>query len=627
MKIIIKNFLFILVVSVLFYSGCDLITPKPGINKPPSEKDLIISEVFTIPPDKFYAYSWIEIYNPTKKIINWFEFIQPANVFVVGTNGISLFTNDNAETWQDKSPTGIPDHIKKLNFNAVSFHTLNRGGAIVGDSGYIIRVFGDASGNFSFETITNPEFGKSLRDVQFSKTSDVLVKNGFAVGDSCTLLWTVDLGKTWYKYLDGPNPTHHNLNAISWEFVRFPRMVAVGDSGTILRSKKARIWEKLEIPEGFSDKNFYDVRLMADTGWIVGEDGSILFSKSGGQYWVKQDYPPSVTPRNLRSVYFDYELGQTGFIVGDNGVILKTTDFGTKWEFKESGTTADLNYVEFDDRYRGWAFGKNGTILSTEDGGETWALSKKGNDDFLCAWFAPVRNVEIRKNYVLEIYGKRKQFFFDQVTGTINFSIFTKVDTGYMIYDPTIFIQFGMFPEPIPPDRFGLVINDSIKFGNHHRLGPTSPKVYNFSIAYYYDSTAKPLPVRGVLWDLLNSGEIRLVKYSYTVERFPPPGRLLSEPRKDIIDIVRWGNFTVTDSAEYAMKTRQVHPSMVDRVFPYSGEQPYMQHQSAGFIPEWYSLSRYANDLGTLNPNELNTASSFYMAKDPLPGWYSQRKK
>ncbi len=622
-----KNLPSILAVSILFISGCNLITPNPVIHPPPSEKDLIISEVFTISPDKYYAYSWIELYNPTRKIINWYEYLQPANIFAVGRNGTILFSNDNGEFWktqgiQDSFSLRIPEHIKSKNFHSISFNTFTRGGAIVGDSGYIIRVTGTALGNFSFDTVTNPDFGKTLRDVYFAKGNR---KTGYAVGDSCTIISTTNLGMTWYKYITGPKPTQRNLHAIHLEEDRWPKMVAVGESGTILRGRRAGEWDKIETPAGFSDKNFYDVCFMADTGWIVGQDGSILFSKSGGLYWVPQDYPRHVTPKTLRNVFFNFGLSQTGFIVGDGGVILKTSDFGAKWELKESGVNIDLNYVEFVDRYRGWIFGKGGTILTTEDGGETWTLTKQGNEDFSYAYFADIVNVDTYKKYVLEIYGKRKHFFFDQVTGTVNFSIFTKIDTGYVIYDPTIFIQYGIIPGAIPPDRFGLIINDSIKFSNHHRLGPTSPRIYNFSISYYFDSTAKPQRIRTVLWDLLSTGEIRLVKYAYTADR--TTGRLIGEPRRDIIDIVRWGNFNVTDSVEYALKTREVHPSMVDRVYPYSGERPFMEHQSAGFIPEWYSLSRYANDFGNLKPEEYSTSESFYMAKDPLPGWYSQRKK
>ncbi|MDI6765992.1 MAG: hypothetical protein QME52_04120, partial [Bacteroidota bacterium] len=229
-----KNLLSILVVLVLFFSGCDLITDRPDKPPPPSEKDLIISEVFTISPDKYYAYSWIEIYNPTKKIINWYDYIRPANIFAVGMNGTILFSNDNGENWQDKSPSGIPDHIRKKNFHAISFNTFTRGGAIVGDSGYILKVNGTALGDFSFDTVTNPVFGKTLRDVYFARENR---KTGYAVGDSCTIIMTTNLGKTWSNNIPGPRPTHHNLHAIHLEEDRWPKMVAVGESGTILRGR------------------------------------------------------------------------------------------------------------------------------------------------------------------------------------------------------------------------------------------------------------------------------------------------------------------------------------------------------------------------------------------------------
>jgi hypothetical protein len=49
-------------------------------------------------------------------------------------------------------------------------------------------------------------------------------------------------------------------------------------------------------------------------------------------------------------------------------------------------------------------------------------------------------------------------------------------------------------------------------------------------------------------------------------------------------------------------------------------------NEPAGFIPEWYSLARYVNDVGG-DVNTISSKASFYMADRPIPGWYSQRSK
>jgi hypothetical protein len=72
--------------------------------------------------------------------------------------------------------------------------------------------------------------------------------------------------------------------------------------------------------------------------------------------------------------------------------------------------------------------------------------------------------------------------------------------------------------------------------------------------------------------------------------------------------MVRWGNYM---------------PGAND--FP--GDSLYLNNVPIGYIPEWYSIARYADDVGTSDLNNLSTVNSFYFAKDPIPGWYSQKRK
>lgn len=61
----------------------------------------------------------------------------------------------------------------------------------------------------------------------------------------------------------------------------------------------------------------------------------------------------------------------TGWVVGDNGTILKTVNGGVTWTAQTSGTSQDLG-VDFADAVHGWAVGSGGTVLRTADGGVTW---------------------------------------------------------------------------------------------------------------------------------------------------------------------------------------------------------------------------------------------------------------
>jgi photosystem II stability/assembly factor-like uncharacterized protein len=67
-----------------------------------------------------------------------------------------------------------------------------------------------------------------------------------------------------------------------------------------------------------------------------------------------------------------------GWTVGAYGTILYTTNGGTTWTSKSSGTTEDLMAISFVDANNGWIVGWEGTILKTTDGGSTWNPQTSG---------------------------------------------------------------------------------------------------------------------------------------------------------------------------------------------------------------------------------------------------------
>ncbi|MGX9985062.1 T9SS type A sorting domain-containing protein [Soonwooa purpurea] len=71
----------------------------------------------------------------------------------------------------------------------------------------------------------------------------------------------------------------------------------------------------------------------------------------------------------------------TVVVVGSNGAILKTTDGGTTWQKKDSGTTQLLKKVRFSNANIGYTSGNLGALLKTTDGGETWNALNTGIGD------------------------------------------------------------------------------------------------------------------------------------------------------------------------------------------------------------------------------------------------------
>ena len=82
-----------------------------------------------------------------------------------------------------------------------------------------------------------------------------------------------------------------------------------------------------------------------------------LCAGAWGQNWQAQN---SGTTRALRSVHF-VDVN-TGWAVGDSGTILKTVNGGSSWSAESSGVNRGLHSVYFINSNMGWAVGDSGVL-------------------------------------------------------------------------------------------------------------------------------------------------------------------------------------------------------------------------------------------------------------------------
>lgn len=116
----------------------------------------------------------------------------------------------------------------------------------------------------------------------------------------------------------------------------------------------------------------------ANTGWVVGNGGTILKTTNGGANWIEQT---SGTVNGLASVKFiDANLG---WVVGHSGTIKRTTDGGITWTQQSSGTSELLYAVDFIDVNNGWVVGTAGKIFRTTNGGTNWTSQLSGTTETL----------------------------------------------------------------------------------------------------------------------------------------------------------------------------------------------------------------------------------------------------
>ena len=215
-----------------------------------------------------------------------------------------------------------------------------------------------------------------------------------------------------------PSGTTSELNSIY--FYDYEVGFAVGDSGTVIKSvDSGKTWQTLQSPTTF---DLHDVYMFhRDTVLVVGDSGTMFFSDSGGSTWSGGS---NFIPEDILSVSFStgdgicgcsyqtilycnytgtglscataqtglfgggfygaYMLSpQIGFIAGENSIFQplfgKTTDTGVTWSFtafyinNNEGRATGIDFTDLNTGYvsaRVWD--GTGAIVKTTDGGNNW---------------------------------------------------------------------------------------------------------------------------------------------------------------------------------------------------------------------------------------------------------------
>jgi photosystem II stability/assembly factor-like uncharacterized protein len=126
----------------------------------------------------------------------------------------------------------------------------------------------------------------------------------------------------------------------------------------------------------FQDRDLYSIRFTPDgkTGWIVGEEGTILHSNDGGRTWTRQQ---SGTTKNLFKVAVADD--SNALAVGADATILRTSDGGAHWQSVKSPKMITYFDVTYSDKNTAWIAGEFSTVLGSTDGGQNWNLASGGN--------------------------------------------------------------------------------------------------------------------------------------------------------------------------------------------------------------------------------------------------------
>ncbi len=302
--------------------------------------------------------SWSIANANTTQELRTIEAANTSTIWVAGANGTMLKTTDGGSTWAalNTLTAGFIQEIQFFDANNGWFKANNQ---------FYRTTNGGTTWSLMSTVNTNIT---GYPSASFMKN----MSEGVFVSGNSNIAQTTDGAVTWTPISSAPSLGFNDVH-----FTSASTGFAVGFGVLAKTTNGGEQWAMTTIPSN----SYYDIFFANAThGWTVGYNqwstgGAILATTDGGQTWQPQasrllNYP------TLRSVYFIDS--NTGWIVGDNGTIIKTTNGGSSWVQKTSGTSNALYSVHFINANQGWAVGSSGAVLTTTNGGDTWTAQSTG---------------------------------------------------------------------------------------------------------------------------------------------------------------------------------------------------------------------------------------------------------
>lgn len=270
------------------------------------------------------------------------------------------------------------------------------------------------------------------------------------------LLFSFDHGKTWRIKKFFRERIGEIQNVQLNRIVMFNSFVGIviGNNGLILRTTNGGLnWHPI-YAEGVTT-HLNDVIFDSQENlFIVGSEGTLLFSNDLGQTW--QDYSKAFSLLNAQEINFSSISIFENFIwlVGDKGIVLKSNNYGNSWQRIHTGLRYNhFNQVHFRDNLHGTIVGDKGIIRYSQDGGITWkSYQHKSKKKINSLFYQNEKNRYIFASEDLQIFFVKDDFSKKaEVTLTASFwrkalSLVGNLFLPFLIIWILIFLIYEMLP-------------------------------------------------------------------------------------------------------------------------------------------------------------------------------------
>src|SRR5262249_19240127 len=162
-------------------------------------------------PDKYYAFTWIELFNATQKSIPWFSVSFPSEGIAVGASGAGVTTTRDGEDWTSFAAGSASENFytATIPYKDTSFIA-----GYDGSAGLVRKLIRTGSTTYTTQNVTSPG-ANAVNDITFPLAS----RAGYCVTDGGGIYRSTNFANSWVK--QNPPVANFSKNLHSLALVDF----------------------------------------------------------------------------------------------------------------------------------------------------------------------------------------------------------------------------------------------------------------------------------------------------------------------------------------------------------------------------------------------------------------------